>query len=137
MSSMKQLYTDYYTKLVRVLPMNDALFMAHLYSSQFLPGDAKESVAARTTRAEKASFFLDNYIEKGFEDDGSNPLFLELLKLMQRSDNLTLKSVANDIDSKRKQSTVLLVIITLFCGCDMYVYCEDMMHTDQFRCFCM
>ena len=97
---MKDVYTNYYPKLIKVLPMNDAIFMAQLYASQFLPGDAKEAVAARVTRADKASFFLDNHIEKGFDNDGSNPLFLDLLKLMAKSDDIVLQSVAKEIRSK-------------------------------------
>ena len=100
MSSMRQLYTDYYTKLVRVLPMNDALFMAHLYSSQFLPGDAKETIAARATRADKASCFLDRYIVAGFEVDENNPLFVKLLDVMEKSDDIVLQSVAKEIRNK-------------------------------------
>ena len=82
--------------------MSDAIFIARLYASQFLPGDAKEATAARPTRADKATFFLDNYIANGFEDDGSNPLFSELLNLMERSDDMVLKTVAKDIKSKVK-----------------------------------
>ena len=131
MSSMKDLYTEYFPKLVRVLPMGDAHFIAQLYTCQLLPGDAKESIAAKATRADKASFFLGNYIETGFDDDGSNPLFVELLKLMQRSGDLVLKKVASDIDSQIKRSTVLLVIITFV---DMMcILCRY----DAYRCFCM
>ena len=97
---MKDVYTDYYSKLIIVLPMNDPIFIAKLYASQFLPGDAKEAVAARVTRAEKATFFLDNHIKNGFDDDGSNPLFLDLLKLMEKSDDIVLQSVAKEIRSK-------------------------------------
>ena len=113
MSKMKDVYKAYYAKLVKVLPMSDAIFMAQLYVSQLLTDDAQISIGARVT-AEKASFFLDNYIERGFDDDGSNPLFLNLLKLMQRSDNLELKSVANEINSRINEGTIYYVV-TYYC----------------------
>ena len=103
MPSLKDVYDDYYPKLIRVLPMNDSLFIAQLYSNKFLPGDAKESVMVRPTRADKATFFLDNYIVKGFDDDGmSNQLFIELIRVMEKSDDLVLKSVAKEIRNKIK-----------------------------------
>ena len=97
---MKEVYTNYYPKLVKVLPMNDAIFMAQLYASQFLPGDAKETIAARATRADKASCFLDRYIVAGFEVDESNPLFVKLLNVMEESDDIVLQSVAKEIRNK-------------------------------------
>ena len=133
MSSMKQLYTDYYNKLVKVLPMKDRIFLGYLHHRQFLSDDAMQSIAARTTRAERAAFFLDNYIEKGFDDDESNPLFLELLKLMQESDDLFVKSVAHSI---YKQSTVLLVIIIfvdiicILCRYDAYKCGQMFLHVN-------
>ena len=114
MSKMKDVYKAYYAKLVKVLPMSDGLFMAQLYISQFLPDEVKISIAARATCAEKAAFFLDNYIEKGFDDDGSNPLFLDLLKLMQKSGDLELKSVANEINSRINEGTIYYVV-TYYC----------------------
>lgn len=99
MSTMKDVYYDYYPKLIRVLPMDDAIFTARLYSSRFLPGDAKEVIQVKSTRAEKTTYFLDNCIAKGFDedDDDSNPLFTELLDLMEKSDDITMKKVAQDI----------------------------------------
>ena len=111
MSKMKDAYKAYYAKLIRVLPMSDALFIAQLYVSQLLPDEVKISIAARATHAEKAAFFLDNYVEKGFDDDGSNPLFLDLLKLMQGSHDLELKSVANEINTRINEGTIYYVVI--------------------------
>lgn len=103
MPSLKDVYDEYYPKLIRVLPMNDSLFIAQLYSKHFLPGDAKDSIMARATRADKATYFLDNYIANDFDDEGtSNSLFVELIRLMEKSDDLVLKSVAKEIRSKIK-----------------------------------
>ena len=100
MSSMKQVYMDYYPKLMQVLPMNDALFIAQLYAGRFLPGDTKDVIQSRHTRAEKVQCFLDNCIKPAFLDDESNDIFLALLKMMENSDNVVLKSVAKEIESK-------------------------------------
>ena len=76
MSSMTKVYHEYYPKLIKVLPMNNDLFILQLCASHFLPGDAKECIMAKATLAEKAAFFLDNYISIGF-DNGNKPLFLD------------------------------------------------------------
>ena len=100
MPTLKEVYLEYYPKLIRVLPMTDAIFIAKLYASQFLPGDAKESISARPTRADKATYFLDNCIANAFDDDGSNELFADLVKLMEKSDDMVLKKVAKEINEK-------------------------------------
>ena len=97
---MKDVYTKYYPTLIKVLPMNDTIFVAQLFASNFLPGNAKEAIEARDTRADKASFFLDNHIVNGFDDDGNNPLFLDLLKLMEKTDDIVLQTVAKEIRNK-------------------------------------
>ena len=99
-SKTRPIYHDFYPKLIRVLPLSDAIFVAQLVKNGFLPGDTKESIKAKPTPAEKTTFFLDNCIAPGFNDDGSNPLFNQLLELMERSDNMVLKSVAKEIKSK-------------------------------------
>ena len=133
MSKVKDVYTAYSKKLARVLPMNDVFFIAQLYASNLLPDEVKISIAARATRAEKASFFLGNYIEKGFDDNGNNPLFLDLLKLMQGSGDLVTKSVANEISSRINESvandisstinegTIYYVVTYYYFAYDMYI----------------
>ena len=100
MPTMKSVYGEYYLKLIKVLPMDDPIFIAQLFSRQCLPGDTKAAVAARATRAEKATFFLDKVIEMEFKVDGSNPVFLNLLNLMMNTDYMNLKSLAEEIKSK-------------------------------------
>ena len=81
--------------------MTDAIFIAKLYASQFLPGNAKDLISARPTRADKATYFLDNCIANAFDDDdGSNELFADLVKLMEKSDDIVLKKVAKEINEK-------------------------------------
>ena len=80
--------------------MGDLIFLAQLYISGFLLGDARESIAAKATRANKAAYFLDVYINPGFDDDNTNPLFTELLDFMERNEDIVLKTVAKDIKRK-------------------------------------
>ena len=100
MSTMKSVYAHYYSKLIQVLPMEDAIFMGQLFTGQFLPGDTKATIAAKETRAKKATFFLDDQITPSFKDDGSSQEFLNLLDLMMNTDFTNLKSLAQEIKSK-------------------------------------
>ena len=43
--------------------MNDALFIAKLYSCDLLPDDIKEYVQSLPTNANKAMYFLDHVIK--------------------------------------------------------------------------
>ena len=110
MSSMREVYMDYYPMLIKVIPMDDVLFVAQLYAGQLLPGDAKDVIKSRPTRTEKAQYFLDNFIDKGFADDGSNNLFLALLDIMESSESSTLELLAEEI-KWRIQGIVLLVSV--------------------------
>ena len=100
MPTMKSVYVDYYPQLIKILPMDDPYFIAQLFREDFLPGDTKEAIAARATRAEKATFFLDKIIAPAFRDDGSNPMFSKLLNVMMNTDNQTLQSLAQEIKGK-------------------------------------
>ena len=97
MSLVKTVYRKHYHKLVRVLPMNEPRFIAELYSKKFLPGDALYYIETKGSRAGKADFFLENYVAKGFDESGNNPLFLELLDLLNDSDDSMLRMVAANI----------------------------------------
>lgn len=120
MSSMKEVYKEYYPKLVRVLPMNDVLFIAQLCARGLLPGNTKAVIQSRHTSAEKVQCFLDSCIEPAFFDDESNDVFLDLLKIMENSDHVVLNSVAKEIE-KNIQGIVLLGIIFVDMIC--YIYC--------------
>ena len=42
--STSEVFKEFYSKLVKTLPMNDALFIAELYSRDLLPDDVIEHV---------------------------------------------------------------------------------------------
>lgn len=78
--SAYKVYKDYYLDLLRILPMNDVLFLANLQSSNLFPGDTKAQVQARSTSMEKASYFLGTIIEPSFHDNADQ--FKKLLAAM-------------------------------------------------------
>ena len=98
--TVRDVYFQHYEKLIKVLPMNDTTFIAKLYASGLLNRNGKEAIGPNTmpTQANKAEYFLDNYIETGFiQYDGSNQLFLQLLNVMENSDYEVLKEVTEEI----------------------------------------
>ena len=107
MTSLKDLFREFYPQFVKILPTHDNIFMANLYANQFLPGDAKGKIHAKPTRSEKNTYFLDEYIEKGFYPDDnvkggfSNPILEQLLTVMEKCDDLNVKGLASRFrDSK-------------------------------------
>jgi len=57
-------------KLINTLPMDDAKFLASLKSNNFLAGDLESRVTERSyTRAQSASHFLTETIDRSFEID--------------------------------------------------------------------
>ena len=93
--SANEVFTKFYSQLVKSLPMNDALFRAELFTNSLLPGDHKEHVESLSlpTKAEKASYFLDHVIKPSVTgDDGSS--FDKLLNVMEDSDHQGVKELA-------------------------------------------
>ena len=96
----------FYGELVEKLPMNDAVFVANLYSNDFLPGDLKNQLSSLKTSADKATLFLDSVIKPSVTSDGSKT-FDKLLNVMEgiRSGDF-LKDLAKQIrTSLRKRSS--------------------------------
>ena len=81
----------YFTDLVGLLPMNDVMFMAKLYSADLLPGDMWNKVESKPTPAEKAAYFLLS----GIQNDSDN--FDKLLTIMENCDDDRLKKLAEKI----------------------------------------
>ena len=82
--------------------MKDAVFLSKLVS--LLPGDLKGKVESKSTTAEAASWFLDNMIKPAV-DCGNNETFNVLLKEMEKSDNINLRNLAQNI-RKELQKTL-------------------------------
>ena len=59
-----EVFKKHYSKLVKTLPMNDAIFVAELYSCDLLPSDLRDQLnLPHRTSANKATLFLNNVIE--------------------------------------------------------------------------
>ena len=102
--STNEVFKEFYSKLVKTLPMNDALFIAKLYSRDLLPDDVKERVQSLPTRASKAMHFLDHVIKPSVTT-GVGSSFDQLLNVMEDSDHQGVKELAKLIGiSLRKRS---------------------------------
>lgn len=103
--STSKVFKEFYSKLVETLPMNDALFIAKLYSHDLLPDDTKEHVQSLPTRADKAMYFLDHVIKPSVTTSvGSS--FDQLLNVMEDSEYQGVKELAKLIrTSLRKRSS--------------------------------
>ena len=80
----------YFPDLVGLLPMDDGMFMAKLYSAGLLPGDLWNKVKSESTSVDKAAHFL----LCGIQNDADN--FNKLLTIMECDDN-RLKKLAEMI----------------------------------------
>ena len=102
--STSEVFKEFYCKLVETLPMNDALFIAKLYSCDLLPDDNKEHVQSLPTSANKAMYFLDHVIKPSVTT-GVGSSFDQLLNVMEDSGDEVVKELAKLIrTSLRKRS---------------------------------
>jgi len=56
---VEEIAEQFYPELVRVLPLNDAVFRLKLFTAGLLPGNLKTDIMSMPTPAEKAEHFLD------------------------------------------------------------------------------
>ena len=90
----------FYEKLVACLPMDDAYFRASLKTAGLLPGDLKNAVTSKSTRAEMAEHFLDYGINNNIEN------FTKLLTVMKNSERDQLKALVIEIQGENIQGSV-------------------------------
>ena len=81
-------------KLVRLLPMDDVIFMTELDAAGLLPGDLWDEIESKGTRAKKAAYFLRHGIRN---DTGS---FNKLLTIMREFNDIQLKKLAEMINGE-------------------------------------
>ena len=85
-SQLMRVFQQFYGKLVKKLPMDDAMFIADLFSNGLLPGDLKNEMnLPNRTSAKKAVLFLDSVIEPSVTSDGGSS-FDKLLNVMEDSE---------------------------------------------------
>ena len=87
--------------------MDDAVFVAKLFSNDLLPGDLKNQLKlVHRTSADKAVLFLDSVIEPSVTSDGGSS-FDKLLHVMEDSEYQHVKELAEEIRTSlsRKRSS--------------------------------
>ena len=96
-SLIAEVFQQFYSKLVKTLPMNDAVFIVKLFSNNLLPGDLKNQLKLlHRTSADKAALFLDSVMEPSVTSDfGSS--FDKLLNVMEESEYQHVKELAKHI----------------------------------------
>ena len=92
-----RVFKQFYSKLVETLPMDDAVFIAKLFSNDLLPGDLKNQLKLlHRTSADKAVLFLDRVIEPSVTSDGGSS-FDKLLNVMEDSEYQHVKKLTKQI----------------------------------------
>ena len=95
-SQPARVFQQFYSKLVKTLPMDDAHFTAELFSNDLLPGTLKSQLKSEKTSADKAALFLDSVIEPSVTSDGGSS-FDKLLHVMEDSEYQHLKDLVVQI----------------------------------------
>ena len=96
---MMEVYKRYYCEMVNGLPMSDVTFTAQLYSLNLLPGDTKDQLESKHTKAEKAAHFLDNVIKPALAVNDITP-FQALLTAMEKYDGYLVINLGSKIKGK-------------------------------------
>ena len=96
MSSTERVFRQFYAKLVKSLPMQNAIFVAELFSAHMLSLDLKKRIKAERTPEDKAMCFLDNKIYHDISK-GDFRSFDALLNIMKKRDFRTLNNLAEKI----------------------------------------
>ena len=104
MSYQSEVLNDFYAKLVAVLPMQDAKFMAELVGHNLLPGNLKALVESKNTVSDKAMYFLDHKIKPDI-NIGDFTSFDKLLNVMKNWESDSLRKLADEIKIKLDTTT--------------------------------
>ena len=102
--STSEVFKQFFAELAKSLPMDDPLFVAELFSHDLLPGDHYDQVESRSTRADKAVYFLNHVIKPALISDVGS--FNQLLDIMEDSEYHNVKELALQIKNKLKDRPV-------------------------------
>ena len=105
----KKVFNNNYEKLL-TLPMDDSIFIAQLTTNGLLPGDTGRSIEAKSTPADKASYFL-NHITKPSLDIGNVNSFNILLSVMEQCEYNHVKELALEIKSSIESTVMYFVCV--------------------------
>ena len=102
--STSEVFKQFFAKLAKSLPMDDPIFVAELFSHDLLPGDHYDQVESRSTRADKAVYFLNHVIKPALTSDVGS--FNELLNVMEDSEYPNVKELVLQIRGKLHEGSV-------------------------------
>lgn len=108
--SAKELFEQYHTALVFVLPVKDSDFMDELHKHDLLPGDLKTKLESLIERNERSSYFLDSIIKPGLAV-GKNRHFVSLLTVMKNSKYENVQDLARKIEEDLAADTKCKIIV--------------------------
>ena len=99
-----EVYRQFYANLIKILPMDDPIFIAELFSVNLLPSNVKDQVKSMNTRADKAMHLLDHMIEPSLTTGGR--CFDNLINVMESSEYDGIKELAKLIRSRLREGTL-------------------------------
>ena len=94
---------DHYPQLLKLLPMEDNIFIGELLKNNLLPHNLKAVISSLSTRADKVTKFLDSVIMPS-ADDLNSANFNILLQVMMNSNDNAVKQLADTIISNQNQN---------------------------------
>ena len=101
---MEQTIKKFYLELVKTLPMDDPYFRSLLYTADLLPGNLKDEVQSKPTRAERAEYFLDKRIKNNVTN------FAKLLEVLEKSTDSTMVDLAKQIRTEIDKSVSYIYV---------------------------
>ena len=119
--SADELFKQYYSTLVFLLPIKDVDFMDELLKHGLLPGDLKIKLESLTVFKERSSYFLDNLIKPGLAV-GNNRDFVSLLTVMKSNKHDNVKELAKEIEKEFVVDTKCKIILLLLYTYKTYSY---------------
>ena len=100
-----EVFQHFYVQLVKKLPMHDSIFIAQLFSRDLLPGDSKDQIQSKATRADKTMYFLDHLIKPSLSNTFAGS-FNKLLKVMEDSEYDEVNELAKLMTTRLMEGTV-------------------------------
>ena len=95
MELARKILKDHKLQLLEVLPLENELFLGKLGAVNLLPENSGVYIRAKSIKAEKVSYFLEYVVEPAAD------IYLPiLLSVMEKSDNLAVKRLANDMNTQ-------------------------------------
>ena len=92
----------YIVELLRVLPLDEAMFFAMIQKADLFPLSTGNSIQAKETRAEKVIYFLQHVVEPS-----ANIYLPKLLEVMKNFKVANVEKLAFDIEAALKSGTYI------------------------------